>query len=71
MKKLMISLAALCAISTGTIAAETPIQVKAASETNIKIKIPGQGIAPKESSSTNYEQCTPWPENPWDIRCPF
>lgn len=69
MKKLMVVLAAVCTVSTSAIASEIVIPVKAASETNIRIHIPGQTFSPESSLSTNWAQCTPWPQNPWDIRC--
>ena len=69
----MVTLAALCAISTGAIAADTTIPVKAASETSIRIHIPGQdsvSLSPSEGSEElSWSQCTPFPQFPWEIRC--
>lgn len=68
MKKLMISLTALLALSTSVIAADTTASIKATSEVS---KVSSQVIDAKASSSSNYEPCTMWPENPWDVRCPW
>ncbi len=69
MKKILITFAAICAVSNSAIASDTVIPVKASAETAIKIKIKNQGISTDVSASSQFQGCNPWAQNPWDIRC--
>lgn len=68
MKKFIVTLTALCAISTGSIAAETSSSIKSVSEVS---KVTTQVFVPKASSTTGVQECTMWPQTPWDVRCPW
>ncbi|WP_152607813.1 hypothetical protein [Acinetobacter sp. A47] len=79
MKKFIVTLTALCAISTGSIAAETSSSIKSVSEVSkvtTQVFVPKassttQVFVPKASSTTGVQECTMWPQNPWDVRCPW
>ncbi len=101
MKKFIVTLTALCAISTGSIAAETSSSIKSVSEVSkvttqvfvpkassttqvfvpkasstTQVFVPKassttQVFVPKASSTTGVQGCTMWPQNPWDVRCPW
>ncbi len=70
MKNLMISFVALCAISTSTIAADIFVPETAAPEAVMKITTSGKTLVDQKSSALGFWECTPFPQYPWERRCP-